>query len=100
MPLEEAIWVDPARMSGTPCFRDTRVPARQLIDWLLDGESFNDFIEDFHIRPEAASTVLIKVLLAGLERVDLSGADLTTAVLRAGCLAVLDNGNPDNDATG
>lgn len=35
MLLEEAVWVDPGRMGGTPCYRDTR--AQQLFDWLEDG---------------------------------------------------------------
>ncbi len=30
--LEEVIWVDRDRMSGTPCFRGTRVPIQTLID--------------------------------------------------------------------
>lgn len=38
MPLAEAVWVDPARMSGVPCFRGTRLPVQQLFDWIEDGE--------------------------------------------------------------
>ena len=37
MTLEEAVWIDPGRMSGTPCFRGTRLPVQQLFDWLADG---------------------------------------------------------------
>ena len=29
--LEEAVWADPDRMSGTPCFRDSRLPVQQLL---------------------------------------------------------------------
>ena len=32
--LEEAVWVDPDRMSGAPCFRGSRLPVQQLFDWL------------------------------------------------------------------
>ena len=35
--LEEAVWVDPDRMSGAPCFRGSRLPVQQLFDWLADG---------------------------------------------------------------
>ena len=37
MSLEEAVWLDPARMSGVPCFRGTRLPVQQLFDWLEGG---------------------------------------------------------------
>ena len=43
--LDEAIWVDPQRMSGTPCFRGTRVPVQSLIDLLEGGESIDQFLE-------------------------------------------------------
>lgn len=47
MTLEEAVWVDPGRMSGAPCFRGSRLPVQQLFDWLADGVSLDEFIEDF-----------------------------------------------------
>ena len=43
--LDEAIWVNPLRMSGTPCFRDTRVPVQSLIDFLEGGETIDQFLE-------------------------------------------------------
>ena len=58
MSLEEAVWVDPARMSGAPCFRGTRLPVRQLFDWLEDGVPLNDFLRDFQVDPRAAAAVL------------------------------------------
>jgi uncharacterized protein (DUF433 family) len=42
--LDEAIWIDPARMSGTPCFRGTRVPVQSLIDFLEGGETIDQFL--------------------------------------------------------
>ncbi|MDE0422966.1 MAG: DUF433 domain-containing protein, partial [Gammaproteobacteria bacterium] len=47
MTLEEVVWVDPARMSGTPCFRGTRLPIQQLFDWLADGVPLDEFVRDF-----------------------------------------------------
>ena len=58
MTLEEAVWVDPQRMSGAPCFRGSRLPVQQLFDWLADGVSLDEFIEDFRIDREAAEAVL------------------------------------------
>ena len=58
MSLEEAVWVDPGRMSGTPCFRGTRVPIQQLFDWLADGVELDQFLEDFEVDPRAADAVL------------------------------------------
>ena len=43
--LDEAIWVNPQRMSGTPCFRGTRVPVQSLIDFLEGGETIDEFIK-------------------------------------------------------
>ena len=42
--LEKAIWVDSQRMSGAPCFRNTRVPVQSLIDLLEGGESIETFL--------------------------------------------------------
>ena len=58
MTLEEAVWVDPLRMSGVPCFRDSRLPVQQLFDWLADGVSLDEFVEDFRIDRTAAEVVL------------------------------------------
>lgn len=43
--LEEVIWIDPDRLSGTPCFRGTRIPVQMLIDHLASGFSLDQFIE-------------------------------------------------------
>jgi uncharacterized protein (DUF433 family) len=43
-PLDEAVWVHSQRMSGTPCFRGTRVPVQSLIDFLEGGETLGQFL--------------------------------------------------------
>ena len=58
MTLEQAVWVNPGRMSGAPCFRGSRVPVQQLFDWLADGVSLHQFLEDFRIDRAAAEVVL------------------------------------------
>ncbi len=42
--LDEAVWVSPQRMSGTPCFRGTRVPVQSLIDFLEGRETIDQFL--------------------------------------------------------
>ena len=58
MQLAEAVWVDPGRMSGVPCFRGTRLPVQQLFDWIEDGVPLDEFLRDFQIDPRAAAAVL------------------------------------------
>ena len=43
--LDEAIWVSRQRMSGTPCFRGTRVPVQSLIDFLEGDETIDEFLK-------------------------------------------------------
>jgi len=44
---EQAIVSDPDVMSGTPCFRGTRVPFKNLIDYLAGGQSLGEFLRQF-----------------------------------------------------
>ena len=45
--LDQAIWVDPQRLSGIPCFRGTSVPFKNLIDYLEGGHSLGEFLRQF-----------------------------------------------------
>ncbi|MGB6946361.1 MAG: DUF433 domain-containing protein [Bryobacteraceae bacterium] len=47
MDAERAIVVDSDVMSGTPCFRGTRVPFKNLIDCLEGGHSLGEFLAHF-----------------------------------------------------
>ena len=38
---------DPEIMSGTPCFRGTRVPFQALLDYLEGGDTLDAFLEHF-----------------------------------------------------
>jgi uncharacterized protein (DUF433 family) len=44
---EPVIVSDPDVMSGTPCFRGTRVPFKNLIDYLEGGHSLVEFLQQF-----------------------------------------------------
>jgi uncharacterized protein (DUF433 family) len=41
------IVIDQDVMSGTPCFRGTRVPFKNLIDYLEGGHSLGEFLHQF-----------------------------------------------------
>ena len=41
--LEDLVWVDADRFSGSPCFKGTRIPIQ--IDHLLAGYSLDEFLE-------------------------------------------------------
>lgn len=45
--LERVIVIDPDVMNGTPCFRGTRVPFKNLIDYLEGGHSLGEFLLQF-----------------------------------------------------
>ncbi len=38
---------DPEILGGTPCFRGTRVPFQNLLDYLEAGDPLDDFLEQF-----------------------------------------------------
>lgn len=42
-----AVEIDEKRMGGVMVFKGTRVPVRNLFDYLKAGESVKDFLEDF-----------------------------------------------------
>ena len=44
---DQVIVSDPDVMSGTPCFRGTRVPFKNLIDYLEGGHSLGEFLRQF-----------------------------------------------------
>jgi uncharacterized protein (DUF433 family) len=45
--VEPIIVIDQEIMSGMPCFRGTRVPLKNLIDYLEGGHSLGEFLEQF-----------------------------------------------------
>ena len=42
--LGEIVWVDPERMSGTPCFKGTRVPIQDHIE---GNSTLDEFLSGF-----------------------------------------------------
>lgn len=45
--LESVVHSDPALLGGTPVFAGTRVPVKNLLDYLAAGDSLEQFLDDF-----------------------------------------------------
>jgi uncharacterized protein (DUF433 family) len=60
---------DPEILGGTPVFVGTRVPLKNLIDYLEGGHSLDDFLDDFpSVNREQVVTVLEEALEALSQR--------------------------------
>lgn len=58
-PLFGLIWINPERLCGAPCFAGTRVPIKNLFDYLESGYTLNQFLNDFDgVTSEQAVAVL------------------------------------------
>lgn len=47
MKTSYVVVIDPEIMSGTPCFAGTRVPVRNLLDYLEGGDTLDEFLAQF-----------------------------------------------------
>jgi uncharacterized protein (DUF433 family) len=47
MDYSTIIVIDPARRSGKPCIRDTRITVYDVLDYLASGMSEADILSDF-----------------------------------------------------
>jgi uncharacterized protein (DUF433 family) len=57
--IEGVIWINPRRVSGAPCFINTRVPIQNLFDYIEGGEPLEEFLEGFPpVTREQAEKVL------------------------------------------
>ena len=45
--IDNIITCDDEILSGTPVFKSTRVPIKNLIDYLEAGDSLDEFLDDF-----------------------------------------------------
>ena len=63
--LREVIWVDPERVSGTPCFKGTRVPVQHLLDYIGGGSTIDEFFVDY---PSVTRDQVIQFLELGKEQ--------------------------------
>jgi len=57
--LDSVVHCAPAILGGTPVFRGTRVPVKNLLDYLAAGDTLDQFIDDFPtVRREQAVAAL------------------------------------------
>ena len=47
MNIKDLVEGNPERMSGTPCFKGTRVPIGHLFEFLESGETVDEFLRQF-----------------------------------------------------
>jgi len=45
--VDSIIHCDPEILGGTPVFRGTRVPVKNLVDYLAAGDALDQFLDDF-----------------------------------------------------
>ena len=64
--LESVVWVDPERMSGAPCFYGTRVPVKNLFDYIAGGDTVDDFLEGFPPVTRAQAEAVLNFALESL----------------------------------
>jgi uncharacterized protein (DUF433 family) len=62
-------------MSGAPVFPGTRVPVKNLLDYLTAGDSIDDFLEQFPTVKREQAVVLLELA----EELVLSSVDETAA---------------------
>jgi uncharacterized protein (DUF433 family) len=60
---EHVIVIDPDIMNGIPCFRGTRVPFKNLIDYLEGGHSLGELLTQF---PTVTRVMAVQSLESGL----------------------------------
>ncbi len=61
----QPVTIDPEVMSGAPVFTGTRVPIQTLFDYLMDGCSLSEFLENF---PSVSYEAVLKILSYAAQR--------------------------------
>lgn len=57
--MNKTINIDKEILGGTPVFFGTRVPVKNLFDYLEEGETIEEFLEDFpSVKKEQANQIL------------------------------------------
>lgn len=65
-PLAPFISVNPGRMHGEPCFKDSRVPIQVLFGHLKAGDPLDVFLEDFPSITREHAAAVIELASRGL----------------------------------
>jgi len=50
--INDYIEVNPRKLGGTPVFRETRIPVYVLFDYLEEGYTVEEFLDEYDVDPE------------------------------------------------
>jgi uncharacterized protein (DUF433 family) len=82
--IEQFIESDPEKLGGTPVFRGTRVPVKNLFDYLEAGDGLDIFLDDF---PTVSREQIVRVLefykVKLLEEYEIAALRMRAASLKA-----------------
>ena len=59
--IDAIVSVSPDVMSGAPVFRGTRVPIKNLLDYLAAGDSLDEFLDQFPTVKREQAVALIEL---------------------------------------
>jgi uncharacterized protein (DUF433 family) len=65
-PLFGLIWINRERVSGTPCFYASRLPIKNLFDYLKDGYTLDEFLNHFDGVTREQAVGVIELAYSGL----------------------------------
>ena len=65
-PLFGIVWINPARMSGAACFTGTRVPVKNLFDYVKGGAPLDEFLEGFPGVAREQAVAVLELAESGL----------------------------------
>ncbi len=81
----DVIEINPNKVSGMPVFAGTRVPIKNLFDYLEGGESLEDFLEGFPpVSREQAVAVLEMAEKSLIKEVAANRKSCSTIILTVG----------------
>ncbi|HWK89755.1 MAG TPA: DUF433 domain-containing protein [Longimicrobium sp.] len=63
---EPVVHSHPEIVSGEPVFVGTRVPARNLLDWLEGGHTLDEFLDNFPSVTREQATTFLEQAVEGL----------------------------------
>jgi uncharacterized protein (DUF433 family) len=69
---EPIIVIDPEVMNGIPCFRGTRVPFKNLMDYIEGGHSLGEFLRQF---PTVTREMAVQALEEAKDRCSLESSE-------------------------
>jgi uncharacterized protein (DUF433 family) len=60
------VWINRERLGGTPCFYGTRVPLKNLFDYVESGHTIGQFLQDFDGVTQEQATAVLESARTGL----------------------------------